>query len=149
MRFSQRTEYALRALVELGTAPSEKGVVPCREIAERQKIPERFCEQILGDLRRAGLITTQRGASGGNRLARDPATVTVSEVVETIDGPVVTQATLDPFDDEARTQAHSAIQELWLDVQITVRDRLASVTLADLITRQAELNQSSYLVFQI
>jgi Rrf2 family protein len=147
MRFSQRTEYALRALVELGT--SEKAVVPCREIAERQKIPERFCEQVLGDLRRAGLITTQRGASGGNRLARDPRTVTVSEIVETIEGPVVTQATLDPFDDDARSQAHSAIQELWLDVQITIRDRLASVTLADLVLRQAELNQSSYLVFQI
>jgi Rrf2 family protein len=146
MRFSQRTEYALRALVELGTADA---VVPCREIAERQKIPERFCEQVLGDLRRAGLITTSRGATGGNRLARDPSSVTVSEIVETIDGPVVTQATLDPFDDEARTQAHSAIQELWLDVQITIRDRLASVTLADLIARQAELNQSSYLVFQI
>jgi Rrf2 family protein len=146
MRFSQRTEYALRALVELGTADA---VVPCREIAARQKIPEKFCEQVLGDLRRAGFITTQRGASGGNRLARDPGSVTVSEIVETIDGAVVTQATLDPFDDDARSQAHSAIQELWLDVQITIRDRLASVTLADLIARQAELDQSSYLVFQI
>ena len=146
MRVSQRTEYALRALVELGAADA---VVPCREIAERQRIPERFCEQVLGDLRRAGLITTQRGATGGNRLARDPSDVTVSEIVETIEGPVVTQATLDPFDDEARTQAHSAIQELWLEVQITVRDRLASVTLKDLIERQRELNQSSYLVFQI
>jgi Rrf2 family protein len=149
MRFSQRTEYALRALVELGTAPGEKAVVPCREIAERQKIPERFCEQVLGDLRRAGLITTLRGASGGNRLARDPSDVTVSEVVETMEGPVVTQATLDPFDDDARSQAHSAIQELWLEVQITIRDRLASVTLADLISRQQELDRSSYLVFQI
>jgi Rrf2 family protein len=146
MRFSQRTEYALRALVELGTA---EAVVPCREIAERQKIPERFCEQVLGDLRRASLITTQRGASGGNKLARDPKDVTVSEVVEVIEGPVVTQACLDPFDDDARSQAHSAIQELWLDLQITIRDRLASVTLADLIARQRELNETSYLVFQI
>lgn len=149
MRFSQRTEYALRALVELGTTRTPNGVVPCREIAERQKIPERFCEQVLGELRRAGLISTQRGATGGNRLARDPAGLTVSEIVEVIEGPVVTQATLDPFDDEARMQAHSAIQELWLDVQITIRDRLASVTLADLIARQTELDQSSYLVFQI
>lgn len=149
MRFSQRTEYALRALVELGTAPDDKAVVPCREIAERQKIPERFCEQVLGDLRRGGLITTQRGASGGNKLARDPAGLTVSEVVEIIEGPVVTQACLDPFDDDARSQAHSAIQELWLDLQITIRDRLASVSVADLIARQQELNESSYLVFQI
>ena len=149
MRFSQRTEYALRALVELGSDAAGNGHVPCRAIAERQKIPERFCEQVVADLRKAGLITSQRGAAGGVKLARDPKELTVSEVVEAVEGPVVTQACLDPFDDEARTQAHSAIQELWLDVQITIRDRLASVTLADLIARQEELDRSSYLVFQI
>ena len=149
MRFSQRTEYALRALVELGSRGEANGHVPCREIAERQKIPERFCEQILADLRKADLITSQRGAAGGVRLAREPKDLTVSEVVEAVEGPVVTQACLDPFDDDARTQAHSAIQELWLDVQITIRDRLASVTLADLVARQEELDRTSYLVFQI
>ncbi|MEX2394359.1 MAG: Rrf2 family transcriptional regulator [Actinomycetota bacterium] len=149
MRFSQKTEYALRALVELGICPKANGVVPCRQIAERQKIPERFCEQVLADLRRAGIITSQRGATGGVKLARDASTLTVSEVVEVMEGPVVKQACLDPFDDDARTQAHSAIQEMWLDVQITIRDRLASTSLADLIARQAELDQSSRLVFQI
>ncbi len=148
MRFSQRTEYALRALVELG-GRLDDGPVPSREIARVQKIPERFCEQVLGDLRRAGLIESTRGAAGGVKLARDPASLTVSEVVEVVEGPVVTQACLDPFDDDARSQAHSSIQELWLDVQITIRDRLASVTLADLVARQQELDQSSYLVFQI
>lgn len=148
MRFSQRTEYALRALVELGSRQGG-APVPCREIARVQRIPERFCEQVLADLRRAGLIESQRGAAGGVRLARDPGELTVSEVVEFIEGPVVTQACLDPFDDAARTQAHSAIQELWLDLQITIRDRLARVTLAELISRQQELDQSSYLVFQI
>jgi DNA-binding IscR family transcriptional regulator len=83
------------------------------------------------------------------RLAREPDGLTVSEVVEAVEGPVVTQACLDPFDDDARAQAHSAIQELWLDVQITIRDRLASVTLADLVSRQDELDRTSYLVFQI
>lgn len=148
MKFSQRTEYALRALVELGSRTGD-APVPSREIARLQKIPERFCEQVLADLRRAGLLESQRGAAGGVRLVRDPGEVTVSEVVEIVEGPVVTQACLDPFDDDARAQAHSAIQELWLDLQITIRDRLASVTLADLVSRQAELDKSSYLVFQI
>lgn len=146
VKFSQKTEYALRALIELGGCDC---FVPCRAIAERRKIPERFCEQVLGDLRRAGLIESQRGAAGGVKLLRDPATITVSEVVEIVEGPVVTQACLDPFDDEARSQAHSALQELWLDVQITIRDRLARVTLADLVARQGELDASSALVFQI
>lgn len=149
MRFSQKTEYALRALIDLGSRVDAGVPVPCRTIAERQKIPERFCEQVLAELRRAGLIASQRGAAGGVRLVRDPATVTVSEVVELIEGPVVTQACLDPFDDDARSQAHSALQELWLDVQITMRDRLARVTLADLVSRQEELDRTSYLVFQI
>jgi Rrf2 family protein len=148
VRFSQKTEYALRALVELGSRPGA-APVPSREIAKAQKIPERFCEQVLADLRKAGLIESQRGAAGGVRLAREPAELNVSEVVEAVEGPVVTQACLDPFDDEARSQAHSAIQELWLDLQITIRDRLARVTLADLVARQEELDRSSYLVFQI
>jgi Rrf2 family protein len=148
MRFSQRTEYALRALLELG-ARDGTDPVPCRQIAEAQKIPERFCEQVLADLRKAELITSQRGAAGGVRLNLDPESLTVSEVVEVMEGPVVTQACLDPFDDEARSQAHSAIQELWLDVQITIRDRLARTTLQDLIQRQDELDRTSRLAFQI
>ena len=148
MKFSQRTEYAIRALVELGRRHGQ-GPVSAREIARTQKIPARFCEQVLGDLRKAGLLESQRGASGGCWLARDPSEITISEVVDVVEGPVVTQACLDPFDDDARTQAHSAIQELWLELQITIRDRLSRVTVGDLVRRQDELDASSYLVFQI
>lgn len=149
MKFSQKTEYALRALLELGRRPQPCGHVSCREIATNQRIPERFCEQVLASLRRAGLIESQRGASGGVRLAREAAKITVSEVVDVVEGPVVAKGSVDPFDDESRALAHSAIQELWLELQITVRDRLASVTVADLISRQDELDRSSRLVFQI
>lgn len=148
MKFSQRTEYALRALLELG---SRHGDPPtsAREIARAQKIPARFCEQVLQDLKKAGFLESQRGASGGCWLARDPSEINVAEVVDAIEGPVVAQASLDPFDDDARRQAHSAIQELWLDLQITIRDRLSRVSLADLVRRQDELDRSSYLTFQI
>jgi Rrf2 family cysteine metabolism transcriptional repressor len=149
MKFSQKTDYALRALVELGRQAQPCGHLSCRAIATNQRIPERFCEQVLASLRRAGLIESQRGASGGVRLVREPGTITVSEVVDIIEGPVVTKGSIDPFDDESRALAHSAIQELWLDLQITVRDRLASATIADLISRQEELDRSSRLVFQI
>jgi Rrf2 family protein len=148
MRFSHRTEYALRALVELGRRGASKPT-SCGEVARSQKIPPRFCEQVFADLKRAGLIESTRGAAGGATLVRDPADVRVSEVVDLVEGPVVTQACLDPFDDEARSQAHSAIQEMYLDLQITIRERLARMTIADLIRRQEELDQSSYLVLQI
>ena len=149
MKFSQKTDYALRALVELGRQPQPCGHLSCRAIATNQRIPERFCEQVLAGLRRAGLIESQRGASGGVRLVRKAESITVSEVVDIIEGPVVTKGSIDPFDDDSRALAHSSIQELWLDLQITVRDRLASVTIADLISRQDELDRSSRLVFQI
>jgi Rrf2 family protein len=148
MKFSQRTEYALRALLELGSRHGE-GPISAREVAKAQKIPHRFCEQVLQDLRKGGLIRSQRGAAGGCWLAREPEEIPVSEVVDLVEGPVVTQACLDPFDDAARAQAHSAIQELWLDLQITLRDRLSRLTVADLVRRQDELDASSYLVFQI
>lgn len=148
MKFSQKTEYALRALLELGSREDDTPV-PAREIARLQKIPARFCEQVLQELKRAGLLNSQRGANGGCFLARPASEIRVSEIVDVVEGPVVTQACLDPFDDDARRQAHSAIQELWLDLQITIRDRLSRVTLADLVRRQDELDRSSYLVFQI
>ena len=148
MKFSQRTEYALRALLELGRRHGQ-GPTSAKEIAKAQKIPARFCEQVLQDLKKGGLLNSQRGAAGGCWLARHPDEIQVSEVVDLVEGPVVAQASLDPFDDDARRQAHSAIQELWLDLQITIRDRLARVSLADLVKRQDELDRSSYLTFQI
>jgi Rrf2 family protein len=148
LKFSQRTEYALRALLELGKRQGQ-GPVSAKEIARAQRIPARFCEQVLQELKRAELISSQRGAAGGCWLAREPEDIRVNEVIDVVEGPVVTQACLDPFDDEARAQAHSAIQELWLDLQITLRDRLSRTTLADLVARQDELDRSSYLVFQI
>jgi Rrf2 family protein len=150
MKFSQKTEYALRAMVELGKRCREGGgPTSARGIAESQKIPLRFLEQVLQELKRGGFIKAQRGPAGGCWLARDDEEITVGEIVELIEGQVVAQATLDPFDEQARAAAHSAIQELWLDLQITLRDRLSRTTLADLVRRQDELDKSSYLMFHI
>lgn len=148
MKFSQKTEYALRALLELARREGE-GPVCAREIADKQDIPPRFLEQVLQELKRGGLLSSQRGATGGCWLARPGSEISVSEVIDLVEGPVVTQAHLDPFDDEARRSMHSAIQEIWLDLQITIRDRLSRITLADLVRRQDELDRSSYLMFQI
>lgn len=147
MKFQQRTEYALRALIELAVRPD--AYTCARQIADAQRIPPRFAEQILADLRRGGLVDGQRGREGGSKLARDPAAITVGEVIDLVEGPVVTQASLDPFDDAARRAAHSAVQELWLDLQITIRDRLSRTTIADLAVRQGRLDAAGSLAFQI
>ena len=87
MRLTQKSKYAARALVEL--ALNERGSpLGVAEIARRQRIPERFLEQIFGDLRRANIIESQRGAHGGYRFAMPTEEITVLDVVEILDGEV-------------------------------------------------------------
>ena len=87
MRLTQKSKYATRALMELALdeCGSPLGVA---EVARRQRIPERFLEQIFGDLRRAGVLESQRGAHGGYRFAVPPEEVSVLDVVEILDGEI-------------------------------------------------------------
>jgi Rrf2 family transcriptional regulator, iron-sulfur cluster assembly transcription factor len=87
MRLTQKSKYATRALMELALEEcgSPLGVA---EVARRQRIPERFLEQIFGDLRRAGVLESQRGAHGGYRFAMPPEEVSVLDVVEILDGEI-------------------------------------------------------------
>jgi Rrf2 family iron-sulfur cluster assembly transcriptional regulator len=87
LRLTQKSKYAVRALMELALEKCESplGVY---EIARRQHIPERFLEQIFGDLRRAGILESHRGAHGGFCFATPPEDVTVLDIVEILDGEV-------------------------------------------------------------
>jgi Rrf2 family cysteine metabolism transcriptional repressor len=81
-----KSPYALKALSELGRA-GDAGPVPIGELAKRRDIPVQFLEQLFAILRRAGVLSSQRGVKGGYRFARDPSTITVLEIVELLDGP--------------------------------------------------------------
>ncbi|HUA10561.1 MAG TPA: Rrf2 family transcriptional regulator [Solirubrobacteraceae bacterium] len=82
-----KSPYAVQALAELCCA-GDSAPVPLGEIARRRNIPPQFLEQLFAVLRRAGIIASQRGVKGGYTFARDPADVTVLEIVELLDGPV-------------------------------------------------------------
>src|SRR6201987_5365917 len=82
-----KSPYALSALVEL-RHQGDRGPVPIAELARRRGVPVQFLEQLFATLRRAGIISSQRGVKGGYRFAREPASVTVLEVVELLDGPL-------------------------------------------------------------
>lgn len=84
MRISARTQYALRAVTELAAAPP--GPVPAEKIAVAQNIPRRFLDNILLQLRRAGLINSQRGPDGGYWLARPPEEITLADVIVVVEG---------------------------------------------------------------
>ena len=87
MKLSVRGEYALRALIVLGLDFIEDdSVVRIQEISERQNIPKRFLEQILNDLRSAGIVESKRGVAGGYRLKLTPDKITLAEIIRYIEG---------------------------------------------------------------
>lgn len=138
MKFSLKVEYGLRALTELAQRHGQ-GPIGTREIALRQGIPERFLEQQLAVLKNASIIISLRGAQGGSILAKDPAEISVLEVVEALDGPVLNQDCLSVKEHSCQQFSQCVIQELWYNSQLKLKSYLASVTLADLVNRQKQL----------
>jgi len=133
-KISQKTEYALRAVIELALRRGEEPV-PARQIADSQHIPLRFLEQQLSSLGKAGLVESFRGAGGGAKLARDPSEVTVADVVDAMEGPFFPMYCLDPSDHTCFQDSRCGLQELWGDVQAAVRGVFERVSIADLATR--------------
>ena len=105
MRISCKVEYGIRALLDLALH-SQSGPSLSRETANRQGIPETYLNQLLLQLRRGGLITSVRGPRGGHMLARTPDSITVLEIMEALEGPLVVVAEINgdierfPFVDE-------------------------------------------------
>ena len=87
MRVSAKADYALRAAIELA-AEEGGGPVKGERVAQAQEIPVKFLENILGDLRQAGIVRSQRGAEGGYWLARPAAEITLAQVIRAVDGPL-------------------------------------------------------------
>jgi Rrf2 family protein len=132
MRISLKAQYAVRALLDLALhVPPNRGVRSA-EIAGRTGVPEKFLEAILRDLREAELVMSKRGPDGGHWLARDPSSITVSVILEAIDGPLSTSAS-------ARRRAvpeETCLRSLWGRVEGAAQEVLTAVTLDDL-SRQA------------
>src|SRR5947209_10039589 len=115
LKVSQKTEYAMRAMMELAMRRLHHGpvLVPARTIAESQQIPLRFLEQQLGALHKAGLVESFRGAGGGCRLARAPEEILVADVVDAIEGPMYPMYCLNDEDHTCFADSHCGLQELW------------------------------------
>jgi Rrf2 family cysteine metabolism transcriptional repressor len=137
LKVSQKTEYAMRAMIELATRrrSDEDSLVSARAIAESQQIPLRFLEQQLGALNRAGLVESFRGAGGGCRLARDPSSIRVADVVDAIEGPMYPMTCLSAEDHTCFQDSHCGLQELWGDVHMAIRSVFERMTVADLADR--------------
>ena len=127
MRVSQRTEYGIRAMIAL--ARDFNDVVSIKELAERESIPETFLEQIMSDLRRAGLLESVRGAYGGYRLKDRPETITVSRVMEVLEG------TLSPARCESgcERQVGCSTRSVLERIERSITETLDGIYLQDLV----------------
>jgi Rrf2 family transcriptional regulator, cysteine metabolism repressor len=127
---SAKSSYGLLALLDLALRYGQ-GPVPSADIAARQGAPEAYLDQIMAILRRAGLVTSTRGAQGGHALAAPPGAITTAQVVMALEGSVTAapgqgKATGDPS--AARTVAR-----VWQEAESAAESVLASITLADLV----------------
>jgi Rrf2 family protein len=130
VRISAKSDYAVRAAVELAAAVDDRPV-KAEQIATSQDIPVNFLENILGELRHAGIVRSHRGADGGFRLAKDPREVTVADVIRAVDGPLATVRG-GPPEDSAYGGAAAALSRVWIAVRKNVRSVFEQVTLADI-----------------
>ena len=131
MRISAKADYAVRAAAELAAASDEDGPVKAERIATAQGIPLNFLENILGEMRHAGIVRSQRGAEGGFRLARSPAQITVADVMRAVEGPLASVRG-GPPEEAAYEGAATALPRVWIAVRANLRAVVERVTLADL-----------------
>ncbi len=130
MRVSAKADYAVRAAVELA-AGHGAGPTKGEQIASAQQIPLNFLENILSDLRHAGLVSSQRGPDGGYWLRRDPDEVTVADVIRAVEGPLATVRG-EPPEELGYVGAAAPLQRVWIALRTNLRAVLEKVTLADL-----------------
>jgi Rrf2 family protein len=129
MRISARADYAMRAATELAAAGG--GPVKGEALATAQGIPPKFLENILGDLRHARLVRSQRGADGGYWLARPAAEISVADIIRAVEGPLATVRG-EPPEDVGYGGAAEHLQQVWIAVRKNIRDVVENVTVADI-----------------
>jgi Rrf2 family protein len=129
VRVSAKVDYAVRALAELAAAVGQ-GPVKGEVIAAAQDIPLNFTENILSDLRRAGIVSSQRGAVGGYWLNAPADTVTIADVIRIVEGALADVRGQAPEEVDYRGAA-AALQDVWIATRATLRSVLEVVTIAD------------------
>jgi Rrf2 family protein len=131
VEISAKTDYAVRALLEL--AARAPNLVKIEVIISEQRLPRKFVEAILGELRRAGLVRSQRGAEGGYALAHPPSEITLGQVIRAVDGPLAEVRGLRPHE-TTYTGVAEQLPYVWVAVRAALRRVLDETTLQQVLT---------------
>jgi Rrf2 family protein len=134
VRVSAKSDYALRALIEMAAREDGKAV-SAEELGRAQDIPHGFLQAILADLRKAGVVISQRGQSGGWRLARKASDVSVADVIRAVDGPLVSVYGLRP-EGVTYNERADVLQHVWIAARDSLREVFEKVSIAELASRE-------------
>ncbi len=140
MHISAKSEYAVRAMLDLASSDQERTTV--EQLVVSQDLPRKFLESIMRELRRGGLVTSRRGPDGGFTLARSAADISIADVLRAVDGPLAEVHGMRPQDADYRgTAAH--LGTVWVAARASLRAVLEQVTLEDVVTGRLPTNVSS------
>lgn len=146
MRVSTRAWYGLMAMVELGLR-ERQGRVQAKEISESQGIPEEYLEQLMLPLKRAGLVRSQRGVRGGYVLARPTNQITVLEILQALEGPILET---EPIDPQLRERGQtSGVAVVWEKLREAMESLLGGITLAQVCSWEQQRRSRQPLMFYI
>jgi len=129
VKLSVKVDYACRVLAQLARHHGEERLAHIEELAEIEAVPANYLVQILSELRNGGLITSRRGKQGGYALARDPAKITLYDIVKLIEGDHL------ELGGNADGQSGKRVQQVWREIRDTLEARYRSYTLEMLVPR--------------
>jgi len=129
MQIPAKADYAIRALLTL--AASEDSI-SAEHLAEEQGLPAKFLGEILSDLRRGGMVTSQRGPEGGFKLARDPDQIMIADILRVVSGPMAGVRGMRPETLEYGGEA-THLRDVWVAVRASLREVLEHVTLGQVL----------------
>jgi Rrf2 family protein len=129
VRISAKADYAVRAAIELAAAPDDKPI-RAEQVATAQGIPLNFLENILSELRHAGIVRSQRGPEGGFRLAKPADEVSIADVIRAVEGPLATVRG-GPPEDSAYPGPAADLPRVWIAVRKSLRSVVEQVTVED------------------
>lgn len=145
MKISTKGRYALRLMLDLALYEDE-GYVKIKDIAKRQDLSDKYLEQIITILSRAGYVKSIRGASGGYKLAKLPAEYTVGMILRLTEGSLSPVSCLDGDVSECARYDNCATLEVWKRLNDAINEVVDNITLADLMEIQTEKNQLNFVI---
>lgn len=145
MKISTKGRYALRLMLDLAINNTGE-YITIKSISTRQDISDKYLEQIITQLSKAGFVKSTRGAQGGYRLAKAPEEYTVGSILRLIEGSLSPVACLDDDENVCTRSGQCATLDVWIKLNDAINNVVDNITLADLVDKQISLTGNDYVI---